>query len=214
MTERKVGVTDVASGAGVADYRTREQAALGCEQYLIPEVDRVLGYRGMVATFRIIGNTTAAGLPLATLFNKTASGVLVAVTRLEVVYEQSLPTSTVRGYGVSPLTIAPTDGALMTPVPFDTDLTHNALVEFRGKASADGTNVAFTPVAVIDGWRIFTQRMVSDYGQRLNTPLPLIPDHELPVYLEEGNGLVVAQPETQGSSASFLINCVFEEFIL
>jgi hypothetical protein len=214
MTQRKVGVTDVASGAGVADYRTREQAALGCEQYLIPQVDRVTSFTGMVASFRFTG-TAVANRALATIFNVTGSGVLLAVRQLVLITDATAILTLVRTLSVSRITAAPTDGALGVPVGFDSAQVHDASVEFRGAASADGTNVALTaPAGAVVGRRTLTARPHKLDFQLLSPETTLIPDLYDPGILAAGEGIVVTAVEAGNTSAHFLLQAVFAEFTL
>jgi len=171
MTERKVGVTDVASGAGVADIRTRERSATGCEQYLIPEIDRVVPFRGMVASFRMPGVATV-NRPLMSIFNKTGSGVLLAVATLVGIFEMTTNSSSTRTLGVSRIGTAPTDGTLNTPVEFDTAQTHNANVEVRSAASADGTTTTLTATPGTSGYRTYVQKSLSPIGQLVSPEYP------------------------------------------
>jgi hypothetical protein len=213
MTARKVGVPDVAPGAGVAEYRTRE-AALGCEQYLIEEADRVTSYRGMVASFRIVGNSKLTNRALATLFNVTGSGVLVAIHRLVLSPELAGASGSTRTVALSKITTAPTDGALGAPLGFDSAQTHNASVEFRGASSADGVAVALTAPPGTVGYRALKIKNPSHIGQIVFPDVPLIPDLYDPGVLREGEGIVVTDVEAGSTAAHYFIQAVIEEFTL
>lgn len=69
MPERPVGVTDTASGAGVAEVRTRERSVGGntvAEQFVIPIRERVVSYTGIYTSAVISGLASA---PAATAAN-------------------------------------------------------------------------------------------------------------------------------------------------
>lgn len=217
MTERPIGVTDVAAGAGVAEYRTRERTVGGntvVEQYLICGNERVASWKGMACTFRIPG--IASAVVLATLFNKTGSGVLVAVRRISVQQDYTTNSGTSRNIGLFTVTTAPTAGTLHTPTNFDSAQTHNANIEFRGGASADGTASAVTGTMVDRIWGTPHARLAGIDSQVRMTDMSELPRlcANDPFLLPEGIG-VGAQIVSVGSSSSHtVVNCVWEEFTL
>lgn len=87
MTERPVGVTDQASGAGVAEVRTRERTVGGntvAEQYVIPIRERVLT---AVVLYSILGTVAAAAQAANTggtfwIANHVSSGLHLAIRRV------------------------------------------------------------------------------------------------------------------------------------
>jgi len=221
MGENRVGVEDVADGAGVASYRTRQRTVGGSsveEQYLIYQDERVQSWQGGASTFRIPGAGTAAQ-NLCSIFNKTGSGVLVAVRVLEFIMDYTTNSATVRVLGTSRLTTAPTTGTLMTPVGFDTAETQNTSVEFRGGASADGTASAITATATTVAWRQGHWHASSAIGQYLTTDdatstmLPMVAEND-PVILAEGEGLLVNIIDTSSTSAHYIVNAAWQEFTL
>lgn len=213
MTERKVGVTDVASGAGVADFRTRERSALGCEQYLVTTREEVAAFRALGATFRTVG-VASVDKPLCSLFNRTGSGKLVVIEA--AVLETFLLTTsgTTRWTGAYRITTAPTDGTLLTPVAMDTAGTHEALVEFRGAASADATATALTAALVAPyGDKQGNTRSPSEIGQMLYLEQDLL-DAITFGPLREGEGVVIAGVESGSTNASFLVKLAWTEYTL
>lgn len=212
MTERLIGVTDVASGAGVADYRTRERSGHGVEQYLIPLADRVPSFKGIVASFRVPG-VAAANTPYFSIFNKTGSGVLVAVRELLVAHEFPAATGTMRTNSITRVTTAPTGGTLHTPTALDTGLSHNANVEVRGAASADGTASAITStVGATIAWRNMVNKDPDQTGQMLFLDIRLVPIMDEASILREGEGFRVGQTETGNANSGFLYRAVIEEY--
>jgi hypothetical protein len=218
VPERAIGVTDEASAAGVADYRLRERSVDGTtvgEQYLIFASERVRSFLGMATTFRIPGAGTANQI-MATLFNKTGSGVLIAV-RYAAMQTDYVGTAsgTIRDVSTSRLTVAPTTGTLHTPVAFDSAQTHNASVEFRGGASADGTASAITATPGTYGTHAFSQRNLGTPNRILMRDLHLTPfvTTDEPVVLREGEGVAFTGVLT-ASALNYIVMCCFGEFTL
>lgn len=221
MGENRVGVTDVADGAGVASFRTRQRTVSGSsveEQYLLYQSERVASWTGCSSTFRIPGSGAAAQ-NLATLFNKTGSGVLVAIRELTLVMDYTTNSGTVRFVSSSLLTTAPSTGTLMTPVGFDTALTQDTLVEFRGGASADGTASAITATAGVSAWRQGHWHAPTAVGQYLSSELaeaalvPVLAEND-PVVLREGEGILVQITDASSTSAHYVVNASWQEFTL
>lgn len=221
MTERPIGVEDVAAGAGVVEYRTRERSVGGAtvvEQYLLYVNERVASCHAMASTFRVVGSGVAAQV-FATLFNKAGSGVLVAVRRMTVQNDFVSNTGTVRVFASSRLTTAPTTGTVITPTKFDTADTQSASVEFRSGASADGTASAITAPAIAPAFRQIEWRGAEAppiAGQLIMEDEALIPRlaADDPVILAEGEGISAYMPDVQSASMHTVINCMWEEFTL
>jgi hypothetical protein len=220
MAERPVGVTDVASGTGVAQFRTRERTVSSqavCEQYLIPEQDWVPSYSGMVATFRSPG-VAVANQSHACLFNKTGSGVLVAVRDVTCQFDRTINSATHREWTASRITTAPTDGTLLTPVAFDTALSHSSSVEARGLASADGTAGTFTATPTGAGWKFMKGMGNPNATQAEQFLFPtrlLLPgiSRTTPLILREGQGLLIAQLITGSASDQQFFRFGFDEYV-
>ena len=221
MGENRVGVEDVADGAGVASFRTRQRTVGGSaveEQYLLYQDERVMSWHGCSSTFRIPGSGTAAQ-NICTLFNKTGSGVLVAVRTLEFIMDYTTNSATVRVVGVSRITTAPTTGTLATPGDFDTNDTQSTSVEFRGGASADGVASAITATPTTYAWRQghwHASTAVGQYqtgGDAASTMLPMVAKDD-PVILREGEGLLVNIIDTSSTSAHYIVNASWQEFTL
>lgn len=221
MGENRVGVTDVTDGAGVASFRARQRTVGGSaveEQYVVLQDERVVSWEGAASTFRIPGSG-AAGQKIATLFNKTGSGVLVAVRELELVMDYITNSGTVRFMGTSVIATSPTTGTVMTPMGFDTAQTQNTSVEFRGGASADGTANAITATPGTIGWRQGHWHAPTAVGQYLSSDLadanmiPVLCDDD-PIILREGEGLLVHIIDASSTSASYVLNALWTEFTL
>jgi len=221
MAERPVGVTDQASGAGIAQVRTRERtvaAEVVSEQYVIPITEYLdgfmLSYRGMVATFRTPG-LASGNHNLFTIFNKTGSTKIVAVRRLVLQVEDTGVLLTVAPIvQTSRITTLPTSGTVLTPVTCDTALTHDTNVECMGAASADGT--ASGPIVSTAGtraWAGFKMRMATQVGQVLFPDETLIPElcGDTPILLRALEGLQVQMVQASVTTAHYVICCLFDE---
>jgi hypothetical protein len=174
---------------------------------------RVVTFKGMVASPRVILGAITNG-KVAGLFNKSGSGLLVAIRDLRLTLDYPVGSSSVRGIAASRITTAPADGTLQAPMPFDTAQTHNANVEFRSGASADGTASTLTGTAGDYGWRQFHQRLRTSVEQFRTTEDPMLPKLIAldPVVLREGEGVLVEVIETASTAASLVLNATFEEF--
>lgn len=219
MTERPVGVSDLTSGAAVADYRTRERTVgvdTVVEQYLLPTNERVQTFKGSASSL-IIPSTAA----IASLFNKTGSGVLVAVRRFTLQNDYTSSTATVRDIDLQPLSSAPTGGSLATPVPWDTAVaaSHSANVEFRYAASADDVLSALTLTpGTTQAWTQMHSREISAAEQQRFYDGPMVPKlaNDDPVILREGQGLCYfnnGSVPTAGH-AHYVVDAFWEEFTI
>lgn len=225
MTERPVGVTDQASGAGVADVRTRERSVGGstqAEQYVIPLQEfvdgYVLSYRGMVAAFRTLG-LASANHNIFTLFNKTGSTKLVAVRRMTLQTDD-----TVASLALAPvvktfrITAIPTGGTVLTGVSFDTSLTHDTNVEAMGATASDGgaaTTITATANPTSAAWTGFKSRQATAVGQILYPDEPLIPIicENNPIILRASEGLLIRVVDAALTTSHYLVNCAFDELV-
>jgi len=220
MPERPVGVTDTASGAGIAQVRTRERvvgAETVAEQYVIPISERVASYKGMAASFRIAGLATASH-NLVTIFNATGSTTLVALRRLTIQIDD-----TGVSLAVAPvmqgarLAAAPTGGTALTKVPFDTTLTANASVTLLQATTADGAAAtAITATAGVRAWSDFKMRAATAVGQFLFPDEGLIPGlcETEPIILRAGEGFLAQMVTASVTTSSYLVNIMWEEFSL
>lgn len=178
--------------------------------------ERVPTFKGAVGAFRSVG-VAATDETVLSIFNKTGSGVLVAVRRLTLQVDQQVALTTAAPHAVTTrLTTAPTTGTLLTPQAWDTSQTHNASVEIRSRASADGTNGTLTATPGADRARsFFGDRPHTIAGQRLfpdKDMLPDFPDPEDPLVLREGQGVLVTVAPTGSTSSHYLVNAMIEEF--
>jgi len=223
MTERPVGVTDTAAGAGVAEARTRERAVGGntvVEQYVIPVTeyvdDFVTSYRGIVASFRTLG-LASAGHNIFTIFNKTGSTKLLAIRRLTVQFEDTAASLAIAPtVKTSRITALPTGGTVLTPVAMDTALTHDANCEFMGATASDGgVATAIVSTAGTYGWSDFKSRQATAVGQILFPDENLIPGlcESSPIILRALQGLNVQITVASLTTSHYLVNCAFEELV-
>ena len=227
MAERPVGVTDLASGAGVADIRTRERSVGGntvAEQYVIPISERVVSYKGTMTSFRTPGRNATTQV-LFSFVNKTASGVLVALRRLSIQCDTAAVTNTSWANLISMGRLAgtvPANGTVLAKQTFDSSQSSDANVEGRGDSSADGTSSAsaLTGTPAAWAWREFVQRMHTVVGQVLLEDEPMIPIlcEDDPLILRPNEGIAIAlnanASAANGTTVQYLINCMWEEFTL
>lgn len=150
MTQRAVGVTDVASGAGVADYRTRERSVGGAtvaEQYLIMQRERIRSFVGAATTWRTAVSATHVG----SIFNAAGSSVLVALLQIDLVKEATGTSASVSIMRLQRLTSAPSGGVALDKARVGTGAdaaeTSNASVTVLSAATADGVGTALTMTA-------------------------------------------------------------------
>lgn len=232
MTERAVGVTDVASGAGVADYRVRERSVSGatvCEQYLIPVAERVRSGVFNTSTGRHFINATAqaAGVGFWYLVNPVGSGTLVMVRRVQ--WQQrfassSLAVATSPRMTLERFTYTGTpSGTLVTPSKAQSSQT--AL----GKLYTTSTGMTITAGDTVHAWLSIVgfsggtnpgaQSGQTPQGHFREAPLPgRFPgwlDQGLLV-LAEGEGLLLRQPDagtaTESVSRVTVTNVSWEEY--
>lgn len=169
----------------------------------------------MVSTFATIG-VGSTNVNLFSFFNKTGSGVLVAIREFDVNSLRTGDSGTVRTPSLSQLTTAPSTGTLLTKVAFDTTLSSSANVEARGATADDNaaaTTLTATPTTY--GWRIFGARGTTGAGQTLEidqTLSPSLSETDDPMILRESEGVLVTIPETGSSGATYLVRVMFEEF--
>ena len=215
MPERPIGVTNLASGTGVALFRTRERTVGGesvNEQYMLNQRDWLTSWRGCASTFLVTGDSLT-NVPIATLWNGVGSGVIVVLRVCALITDISGALTNPRTQALSRLTTAPTGGTLHTPVAFDTAQTQAALVEFRGAASSDGVNTLITATPGSVAWRQNHNKVPTQVGQMqfvhaAGAPLLVGTD---PVYVREGEGIAVSWVEGNATQARHSVNMVWDE---
>ena len=223
MAERPVGVTDQASGAGIAQVRTRERV-IGSdtisEQYVIPIPEYVegfkLAYRGMVSTFRTVG-LASANHNILTAFNKTGSTKLLLIRRLVIQTDETAALATVSPLvQTSRITALPSGGTVLTKVPFDTALTADTNCEFMGATASDGgAATTITSTAGTRAWADFKMRLHTAVGQVLMPDESLVPKlcDDTPIVLRALEGLNVQVVQAALTTSHYLVNCMFEEHV-
>lgn len=209
MTERPVGVTDTAAGAGVVEVRTRERtvgAVAVSEQFVIPVDERVPSFRGAAATFRMIGSA-ATPQWLWQIQNAAGTTVLVAVRSVVVTHDHSgaVASTAVNGVfslGKSTGTRAGGTALAKSSVGLGPDAvqTSNVNVTMVGGASADGTNSLVTGLtAGAHMSRRMGNRAHTLVGQILPWPLELIP----PALAKDG--IVLRSGDQLAATVSFAL---------
>lgn len=147
--------------------RTRDRGAAGHDQYVVPTDDRLLSFRGRVATFRTAGRAGTAGQKVFSIHNASGSSVIVDVRQIKV----DLVSTAVRAITVEPVlvrlwkvTVLPTNGTALTKVSKDTGKypTSSASVTILGDASADKVGSATTLTATLPAGTFFSE----EYGSR------------------------------------------------
>jgi hypothetical protein len=221
MTQRLIGVTDTAAGAGVAEARGREQTGTGVDQYVIPVTeyvtDYVTSYRGMVASFRTLG-LASANHNIFTIFNKTGSTKLMAIRRLTAQFEDTAASLLLAPVAkAARITALPTGGTLPTPVTTDSALTKDSNCEFRGATAGDGgaaTAITATSIGPYF-WTDFKTRQATAAGQILFPDESLIPDlcEDTPIILRPLEGLLVRVVDAALATSHYLVNCAYEELV-
>ncbi len=204
MAVRGVGVTDQASGAGVADVRTRERTVDGgtyAEQYVIPIRERVPSFIGMASTFRTLGTAAAAPHWLFQMGHAAGSGKLILVRHVTFNMDSTAATTAINVIATlcrSTGTVG--GGTALTKVSVGTgvdaaETSASQLALVGATASDGGVATAITGLTVANRmWRAFGMRMHTAVGQSAGAPKELIPgalrDHG--IVLREGDQLSVA----------------------
>ncbi len=225
MAQRPVGVTDVASGAGVVDYRTRERtvdAVTVVEQYVAVQRERITSFVGMASSFRTAGSPTHS----LSLMNETGSGLMVAVLAFEAVRHSSSNSS--GSFAVHRLAkiSAASAGTVLTKVSvgsgYDTAETSSASVVVRSAASVDGTGTALTVTETgrlwhYGGGRLFSAAFEHSPVQQNVDPYPgpgaFNVDPAPITFLRPGEG-IVGIVDTTSSVAQVMANILWEEYLL
>lgn len=232
MGTRAVGVTDTASGAGVADVRVRERTdpSLGttvAEQYVIPIRERVPSFVGSAATFRILGTAAAAPHWLLHMINGTGSGKLVVVRQLTWYMDSTAATTAIN---VIATLCRPTGtkggGTAVTKANVGTGAdaaeSSHANVALSGATASDGgVATAITGLTIADRlWRAFGMRLHTAAGQASGMPKELIPPalRDSGIILRDGEQLAVeldyAAAADNAATMHHIVNCLWEEYTL
>lgn len=230
MPDRLVGVTDQASGAGIADVRVRERtvnAVTVGEQYVIPIKERVPTFIGMVPTFRTLGTAAAAPHWVATVENQTGSARLVLVR--QVVFYMDSTAATTTPNPIATLcrptgTIAGGTTLTKTSVGVGTDTadTSATQVVLRGATASDGgVATAITGLTLANRmWRTTGMRLHTAAGQSGGFGKDLVPpalrDHGIVLRAGEQLGVALEYAAAADSPATmhYMIDVLFEEYTL
>jgi hypothetical protein len=229
MPERPVGVTDVAAGAGVAEYRTRERtvgADSVVEQYLLSGAERVPSFVGMTADFwsgnAISGTKTS-------LSNLAGSDVLVAVRSVWVPFvPMTVALTTVVDLKLYKQNATGSAGNVLSKQSVGTGAdvaeTSSASVEIRSRHSADGAGafaITLTLGAVVSAVTLARPHSLSNhfhaapYDHARGTEgngAELILDR--PEILRPGQSLAVHSAAAAANVANFTPTWLWEEYLL
>lgn len=225
MADRLIGVADEAAGAGVAEYHTRDRtigANTASEQYVLYVTERVPSFKGMVTTFRTLGNA-ATPQNLFSIENQAGSSVIVAVRRLSVQHDVATGPVGAPGmvFSVSRPASLPSGGTPLTKVGFDSSLASSASVVARGATASDGG--AATAITATAGSRAYRQWQPHDVsttraGQHWYDDERLVPRlaGDDPVLLAAGESLLVHVDATlaadnSATAANTIVNCMWDE---
>lgn len=169
-------------------------------------------YQGLGATFRIAGLASAAH-NLFALYNPAASGILLAPKELKLAIEDTGALATIAPiWAVSRIASAPTGG---TSVKVHNDTNQaTSLATVLGAASADGTASAITATL---GTRLrsgFKMRQATAVGQIVYPEQSCLPEGvwDDPLVLREGEGILLQMVLAAVTTASYIVNYVFEEY--
>lgn len=213
VTRGQLGSTGVAHAIGTPVY------LLVATQRMIPVVERVTTFSGIVASFRTLGSA-ATPQNLFSIENGAGSPILVAVKRLSVEMDATAALTTVAPeFAVFRQTTLPTVGTALTKVAVDTALTSNASVVARGATASDGgAATAITGTASANrAWHQFQHRLPTQVGQMIADDYSLIPiySNDDPVILRASEALLVQVIGTAASNAAtnhYVVKCAWEEF--
>jgi hypothetical protein len=224
MAERPVGITDQASGAGIAQVRTRERTVASetvAEQYVIPISERVASFKGIVTSFRTLGNA-ASPQNLFSIENAAGSTVLLAIRRMSIQMDATVAnTSVACSFKTSRPTAVPTGGTTLSKVSFDSTQSSSSSVVARGATASDGgAATAITATAGSIGWSQFAMRLHTGAGQVTMDDQSLVPTlcEDDPIILRAGEALLVqvtnATAANNLATNHYIVNAMFEEFTL
>lgn len=235
MAGRGVGVTDLATGAGVADVRVRERVVAGensgaavAEQYVLPAKERVVGTVITFATFRIPARAVTLQ-PLLSILNPSGSTIVVALRNLIVSYETIVAKTVINPYarlwrttttitGGSSITVAA--GTVLKARTADSNGVATVLQDASADGTLAGTALGVTPAGSNPIAGRFLGRMhtlagisPASGGGRLDL-LAGIPDDE-PLELRANEALAVRIEAAAALAAAdfhYLIDVAYEEF--
>lgn len=216
MTDRAVGVTDQASGAGVADVRARERvisATTYAEQYVIPIRERVLSgvyLTSFLGTVQATAHTPPAGYWW--LINPVGSTVSVALRRAEFMSQHgsALATVTSPRETLRLVTFTGTaSGAQVTPA--------KALSSYAAATATFRTaNTGLTLTQGADFFSFFPSSALTAAGCTAATAADWNPEDEGMIVLGAGEGIYCYQQDagTASDTRRWVMNLAWEEYTL
>ncbi len=153
-------------------------------------------FRGRASSFRMAGRAGTTGHNLMTLFNTTGSAVTVSLTRASVGHYATVG----RALTVAPplirlwlITVAPTNGDVLSKIKIDGTTTSDANVVVRNDASADaaGSTTTLTVSKSAGNFieTIVAPRLITGAGYEQHNSYEF--DLNTPVSLAVGNGILI-----------------------
>ena len=203
--------------------RSYDKGTPGHDQYVIQTDERLISYRGRVATKRTPGRAGTVGAKLFALHNATGSTILVDVEKITVDFTATV----IKAVTVLPpmirlwrITVLPTNGTALTKVPEDSALSSSASVTVFGDASADGTLSASALTATLPANTVITQeyapRMITAAGFELMDRAEFLQDSDEKITLRALEGIVVFADyvlATQNAATDmWIVSCRWKEY--
>lgn len=218
MPESFVGLPADSTGKKM---RTR-QRTIGAntveEPFQILTSDRVSTAKVALSTFRIPGQAVTPH-NLFSLENLAANPAtfLVGVRRLTIQMVATAASVALVNYRMWRTTTVPTGGTVMTKTSRDSADALNANVNARMAVSADAVATAITYAlpATNPMWQQSQPVMLTSgvYAAEDNSLAPVVFQDD-PLVIRPGQSILVAATTASVASASYVINCLWEEYTL
>lgn len=218
MANRAVGVVDQASGAGVAEVRVRERtisAATYAEQYVIPTRERVTT---AILLYSVLGTVAAAAQTANTggffwIFNNVASGVTIALRRINFTSQHNTALATPTGPRLSLIR------GTFTGTPSGTAVTGAKALSSQSASANWSVRSAITGATVTEvatAFSFFPVAAVTAVGACAPAYEDLNPEDEGMLQLAAGECLVMRQVDagTASDTRRFVANFALEEYTL
>lgn len=188
------------------------------EQWFLPGSERVSTAKIAVSTFRTPGLAVTPH-NLFTLENLAANPAtfLVGVRRLTIQMVATAATAALTTYRMWRTTTVPTGGTVMTKTSRDSADALNANVNARMAVSADAVATAITYAlpATNPMWQQSQPVMLTSgvWNGDDNSLIPVIFQDD-PLVIRPGQSILIAATTASVASASYVINCSWEEYTL
>lgn len=223
MPDRLIGITDQASGAGVAEMRARERTISTNtveEQYVIPMSARVkVGtYRALAGPFSIAAAAHAATAGFMWLVN-TSTSVVVALRRVELTPYPTAATAFPSGPRVTlervTFTGTPT-GAAITPAKVRRTSQNGEVADAANVASVRTASTGLTLTAG-EGIKAFViPPILTAVGAAQPVEQTHAPDEDGQIVLANGEGIVIRQADagTTSDTRKHTLDLAWDEYTL